>query len=378
MYVIRREGDVNFYAPDLSKYIAGGRIEPAWAPVFYNPAMINNRTISVIVVRAYIKLMGNVNVLCEPFTGTGIRSIRYVKEAGVSNVIAGDIDDEAVRVANMNVELNGLRDQVKVVKSDANVLLVNNRCDVIDIDPYGSPAPYVNTALRSIRHGGLLCATATDLAVLQGSYVNKAIRRYGFKPLRGPLSREIGLRGLLGFMARQALIIDAGVRPVLSYWEGHYYRVCLMVLKDRGAAKETMRNLGYAYYCPNSLRRGFTGEYPVGGGNGCIVSGPIWVGPIGDVEFIDYALSIVRDVEHELKAAEVIRGTIMDNLPIPLYYTVTELSRGVGTMPSPMGLIRRLNSIGVEAYRTHFSTEGIKTNAEPWWLIRLISSLTNN
>jgi len=58
MYVVLREGEVSFYAPDLSRYVAGGRIEPAWAPVFYNPAMANNRSVSVIVVRAYLNLIG--------------------------------------------------------------------------------------------------------------------------------------------------------------------------------------------------------------------------------------------------------------------------------------------------------------------------------
>lgn len=380
MYVIQREGAVSFYAPDLSKYIAGGRIEPAWAPVFYNPAMVNNRSISVIIVRAYLRLLSRNGVLCEPFTGTGIRSIRYVKEAGVERVIAGDVDNAAVDVALRNVELNGLRDQVKVIRSDANVLLANNKCDIIDIDPYGSPAPFINSALLSIKHGGLLCATATDLAVLQGSYVNKAIRRYGFRPLRGFLSREIGLRGLLGFIARQALMIDAGVKPLLAYWERHYYRVCVIVSKDRGSARETVRNLGYAYYCSESLRRGFINRYPIGVKGGCMVSGPLWIGTIGDVEFLDYSLALVNNIDYELRAAEIIKGTLPDNLPIPLYYTVTELGRGLGLIPSPLRLKSHLMENGIEAYDTHFTTEGIKTSAEPWWLIRVIRliPLTNN
>ncbi|ABW02136.1 50S ribosomal protein L11 methyltransferase [Caldivirga maquilingensis] len=380
MYVIQREGAVSFYAPDLSKYIAGGRIEPAWAPVFYNPAMANNRSISVIIVRAYLRLLGRNGVLCEPFTGTGVRSIRYVKEAGVEKVIAGDIDDAAVNLASRNVELNGLRDQIKVTRSDANALLANNKCDIIDVDPYGSPAPFINSALLSIKHGGLLCATATDLAVLQGSYVNKAIRRYGFRPLRGFLSREIGLRGLLGFIARQALVIDAGVKPLLAYWERHYYRVCLIVSKDRGTARETAGNLGYAYYCSESLRRGFIKGYPIGVKGECAVSGPLWIGAIGDVEFLDYSLSLINNTDYELKAAEIIKGTLPDNLPIPLYYTVTELGRGLGFVPSPLRLRAYLMENGIEAYGTHFTTDGVKTNAEPWRLIRIIHSipLTNN
>jgi len=93
------------------------------------------------------------------------------------------------------------------------------------------------------------------------------------------------------------------------------------------------------------------------------------------VEFIDYALSIVKNVEHELRAAGTIRGTISDNLPIPLYYTVTELGKGMGVVPSLTSLLRRLGELGIEAHRTHFSSEGVKTDAEPWRLIRMVSSL---
>lgn len=374
-YILTREGSVEFYAPDLSKYISGGRVEPAWAPVFYNPAMANNRSISVIVARAYVRYFGINGTLCEPFTGTGIRSIRYVKESNVERVIAGDIDDEAVKVAKMNVELNGLADLVKVVKSDANALMATTRCDMIDIDPYGSPAPFIGNAIVSIRDGGLLCVTATDLAVLQGSYVDKAMRRYGFRPIRGPISREVGLRGLLGFIARQALIYDAGIRPLLSYWEGHYYRLFMVVDKSRSAARETLKKLGYVYYCRSTLARGFLKESGGESARGCIVGGPLWIGELGDVDFIEYALSQALNTDYEAKASDTIRATLFDNTPIPLYYTADEVGRRIGYVPSVVRLISWLRSMGIDAYPTHFHNRGIKTDAEPWLLIQAAREL---
>jgi N2,N2-dimethylguanosine tRNA methyltransferase len=37
--------------------------------------------------------------------------------------------------------------------------------DVIDLDPYGSAAPFMDAAVQSVKDGGLLCVTCTDMAV---------------------------------------------------------------------------------------------------------------------------------------------------------------------------------------------------------------------
>ena len=367
-YVTYRECGVEFYAPDLSKYIAGGRVEPAWAPVFYNPAMVNNRTISVMVVRGYLRENEDAT-LCEPFTGTGIRSLRYAVEAGVKKIIAGDIDDRAVELAKMNVDRLGLRGVVEVVRDDANALIPRVRCDIIDIDPYGTPAPYLQAALRYIKPNGLICATATDLAVLQGSYPDKAVRRYGFKPMRGPISREVGLRGLLGFIAREALKNDRAIRPILAYWEGHYFRVCAVVDRGRGEARGNVRELGYAYLNPGSLERGFKRGYPYVRGVGNVeLAGPIWIGPLGDLDFI-LNLNPLNDCER--RAFEIIDALINDLSPIPLYYLTSEVGRVIKHTPGLGRLISLLRGMGYEAYRTHFSEVGFKTDAEPGVIIRL-------
>ena len=41
--------------------------------------------------------------------------------------------------------------------------------DVVDLDPYGTPAPLLDSALQCVADGGLLCCTATDMANLCGN-----------------------------------------------------------------------------------------------------------------------------------------------------------------------------------------------------------------
>nr|WP_243666099.1 hypothetical protein [Vulcanisaeta sp. JCM 16159] len=138
-----REGLVSIIAPDLSKYIVGNRPEPAHAPVFYNPRMEVNRSLSIAIVNGYISYTGKVGItICEPLSGTGIRAVRYAREVnGISRVIANDISEKAYELIRLNIDRNGLNDIINVHRDDANNLLLRaareGGCDVVDIDPSG-------------------------------------------------------------------------------------------------------------------------------------------------------------------------------------------------------------------------------------------------
>ena len=52
-----KEGLAKVLVPDPSKYKRpNGVYEPAWAPVFYNPKMKENRDIAVLALTTYLKL----------------------------------------------------------------------------------------------------------------------------------------------------------------------------------------------------------------------------------------------------------------------------------------------------------------------------------
>ena len=44
----------------------------------------------------------------------------------------------------------------------------SKRVEVVDLDPYGTAAPFIDTAVGAVADGGLMCITCTDLAVLAG------------------------------------------------------------------------------------------------------------------------------------------------------------------------------------------------------------------
>ena len=47
----------------------------------------------------------------------------------------------------------------------------------VDLDPFGTPAPFIDAAIRS--SGKYLGVTATDTAPLCGAHLKAGIRRYG-------------------------------------------------------------------------------------------------------------------------------------------------------------------------------------------------------
>ena len=69
-------------------------------------------------------------------------------------------------------------------KFDQAVPEDEKRYNVIDVDPYGSPTRFLDSAVRALKNGGLIALTATDMAVLCGVKALVCTRKYFGKPLR--------------------------------------------------------------------------------------------------------------------------------------------------------------------------------------------------
>ncbi len=371
-----REGLARVIVPDLSKYSVSGRPEPAHAPVFYNPRMEVNRSLATVITSAYAKWSGRKGlVICEPLAGTGVRAVRYALEVPeVYRVIANDISDEAYRLIKENVELNGLRDTIEVYKEDANQLMLKiarcGGCDVVDIDPFGSPQPFIECALRAVRNGGLLCVTATDVGVLVGKYPLKCVRRYGAIPRRDfPFKFEVGLRILMYLIAKYAIAFDYGVHPLISYLDGHYYRACFVVYKERPYAMETLDYIGYAYYSPKTLARGFVGGFPLPEAKRRYASyaGPLWIGYLWDVEFVlKYLLDEASSRDYISERARELAVLIGEEVqgPNTPYTLTTELGRIIGRDLPVREIIELMRGLGYTTVRSHFDPRAFRTDAD--------------
>ncbi len=378
---IVQEGEVKALVPKLSAFIEKpGEYAPSKAPVFYNPVMELNRDLAVLAVQAYQKMVKHEISICEPLAGCGIRGIRFAKEVkGVKKVVINDINEKAYQLAKYNVKMNGLEKLVAVKNEDANLLLARygaprKRFDVIDIDPFGSPAPFLDSAIRAIRDGGLLALTATDMAPLCGVHPKACIRKYGGKPLRTEYCHELAVRLLIGCLATTAAKHEMGMKVLFSHSTDHYIRVYAILVHGAKKADKTLQNMGYILHCfncfhressKNSFIKDFSLKCPECGSR-MDYAGPLWLGKLADKDFLEKMQ--IETWHKQLKSKKKICKilTLMrDELEAPITYYVIDKICDKLDLPavSIERVYENLKRDGFEVSFTHFEPKGLRTNA---------------
>jgi tRNA (guanine26-N2/guanine27-N2)-dimethyltransferase len=256
------EGSATLTVPKLSMYAKGpSEYIPSKTPVFYNPLMKLNRDIAVLALTAYQRRVNRGLRVCEPLAGCGVRGIRFALEVDkTSYLVLNDINPHAVKLARCNCVRNRVTGCAHIRNLDANTLLnifasPQRRFDVIDIDPYGSPSPFLDSTVRALRNGGMLAVTATDMATLCGAYPDACLRRYGGKPLRTEYCHELAVRLLISSIAVTAAKYRFGVSVLLSHSSDHYIRVYAQLSLKAAAAKTALKDLGYVLHCFHCLNR---------------------------------------------------------------------------------------------------------------------------
>ncbi len=375
---IIREGKVQVLVPKLSAYgVIPSDYAPSRAPVFYNPVMEFNRDLTVLAFQAYQRMINREISICDPLTSQGIRGLRFAAEVeGVNRVLISDINEHAYKLAKHNVQLNGLEDKIEVKHKDANAVLSCNaspkkRFDVVDVDPFGTPAPFLDSAFRAIKNNGLLSSTATDLAPLCGVHAKACVRKYGGRPLRTEYCHELAVRLLAGCTATVAAKHDIGVKVLFSHSSEHYIRLYTQIAYGAKKSDESVKTLGYILHCFNCFHRETT-HHPFGSlqcpecGSKMDYAGPLWLGSIFDPNFIELMTKENRSVafKNSARITKLLNLTKEEASAPITYFVVDKLSGKLG-LPSPsiQAFINALRKEGFQAVQTHFNTRGVRTDA---------------
>jgi len=224
--------------------------------VFYNKAQVNNRDISIAVLRSFIlkrheeyatrSRKGTKDTtlsehakykepkVLEALAASGLRAIRYAVEVdGIGEVTAVDNNEAAVEACKKNIQHNGSLASSKVVPhhADARVYMLTHpkEFDVVDLDPYGSPAAFLDSAVQCVADGGILMCSATDMAVLAGGNAEVCFSKYGSYPLRGKHCHEMALRILLACIESHAIRHKRYIVPIISVHMDFYIRVFVRI-----------------------------------------------------------------------------------------------------------------------------------------------------
>ena len=341
-----REGATELLVPEQHSSGGPGKI---FDTVFFNEQMALNRDVSIMFLRA----LGRKLKVADCMTATGSRAVRIANEVPDTEVVANDINPGTVPYIEENVRLNNLTN-CRVSRENLHVLLAKEVFDYVDLDPFGSPVPFLHSAIQGCKRGGILAVTATDTAPLAGAHRAKCERRYQARPIRGPMCHEGALRILIGYVAREAAKFDKGIRPMLSFSADHYVRTYVELRNGAGAADECLSKMVYMSYDPDTLERSIS-PTP----DEKHVYGPMWGGPLFDRDILGrMSPEGMAEEKRCAKLLDIWREEIDSN---PFMYDMSEVASNLKVSTPRYDTFMEEMARNGRVSRTHISPTGFKT-----------------
>jgi len=339
-------------------------------PVFYNPIMAFNRDLSIRLINALGKKDLRVGL---PLAGTGIRGIRLSLETdAIEEIYYNDLNETASKLIEKNLEENGIKGTVST-KHASLFLLMSKGFDYIDIDPFGSPVPYVDASIKRLARNSILAITATDTAPLCGTYPKACQRKYWARPLRQDVMHEVALRILIRRIQLIGAQYERALIPILSYSKDHYLRVFFICKKGKSLADEVLSMHSYLQYCPKCLKRSFTKESISECHSKAHNAGPMWSGSLNDQEVLEKLDDRGLTVENYNFLRILREESSLDdgNIFIDIHNLYKKFV--IGNVKKTDHIIELLKKEGFKASRSHFCQYGMRTDASVEEIIRVLS-----
>jgi tRNA (guanine26-N2/guanine27-N2)-dimethyltransferase len=421
-----REGFTTLLVPSESLRT---RVPPR-VPAFFNPVAKLSRDVSTLVLGSYVRMNRHlfrkapIN-FADAFSGVGARAIRVAKEIpSIDRVVLNDLNPVALAAARKSAKINGVEDRCEFSQKDVHAFLnerdflnKKERYVLADLDPFGSPSPFVDSLVRAVTDSGLISLTATDTAVLYGKYPNVCFRKYHSRPINCIYSNEIAVRILISFLGLVAGRMDLSIEPIFAHSHHHYSRAYVRIHRNNNEANRLADRLGYISHCLNCGDRRVHPILLPPSFSCCIcddttsrnrrsklgIAGPLWIKPIFSKCLISDILTVesnetnmdisnlyessknsqyhnidpvvgekptsnsflqVQRKEYFHQIFQWLRIANMELDNQPFYYTLDEVGSVMKTSPLSMNtVLDRLNIGGFMASRTSFRPTGFKTDA---------------
>ncbi|SMR48346.1 unnamed protein product [Zymoseptoria tritici ST99CH_1E4] len=382
--------------------------------------------------------------ILDALSATGLRALRYAQEIPLNtSIVANDMNPNAIKSMKLNVEHNKLSSSITPNLGDAIGHMyqvaypptnshgpqhVSRKYDVIDLDPYGSAAPFIDAALQALNDGGLLCVTCTDAGVWASTgYCEKTYALYGGMPIKGPHMHEGGLRLIISSIASAAARHGLAIEPLLSLNIDFYARVFIRVQRSAADVKFLAGKSMLVYGCDHgcgawntnmlgrntkqaSKNSAFHFKHTIAQAPSADrlcdhckskthIAGPMWGGPIHNAAFIEKILSDLSSADPEVYQTtpriEGMLSTALDELSVnedplphrfesseiipkipaetvdsfPFFFNVSTLSKVLHCIaPGDAAIKGALRHAGYHVTRSHCQPGSIKTNAS-WAVI---------
>lgn len=350
------------------------------AGAFYRSSMATVRELGVLAAAVYRQTQGQLRVL-EPMAASGVRSLRYGLEAGADYLWVNDGNPALKPLLQGNLGryfgreglAHPLAYRVTSLRAEqifALCVLKDDRYDLVDLDPFGSPQGYSVTALDALKPGGLLYVTATDGQILGGHAPEQCLERYGAYGRSFPCAQEQGLRIMVGHWLAAAQGRGWSLRPLLSTFTGQTFRVMLRLERRRQSLGSTYSFLGYCQGCGaysrvswRKLSRATCVHHDPP--QPLTLSGPLWLGPLHDRSHVA-ALRALADQWGWSRAIVTLDAMAAEaDLP-PYHFSLGEVGRWGHQDPPPRDpFFATIRAAGYPVAALHWNPQRFKTDA-PW------------
>lgn len=386
---------------------------PSSHGVFYNEVQQFNRDLSVAVLKHFAKNFTPVKFknkkenhsdeietegisVLEALSASGLRAIRFAKEVpNLAKVVANDRDTQAFLSIQRNIKHNNVENIVQATNEDASILMYKSRqfkdrFDAIDLDPYGTAAPFLDAAVQCVKDGGLLMVTCTDMAILCGNGVEACHAKYGSVSAKMSCCHEMALRIVLRCIESHANRYGRYIVPLISLSVDFYVRVFVRIFTSPSTVKESITKLSMVYCCNgctsfhlqplgNRLVTTLGQKYipsvgpPVN--KNCDIcgypfkmNGPIWSYRLHDKDFITKILDNLKneiDLYGTSKRMLGMLSLVLEELDdCPLFHKYEDLSSILHvTAPSSIEIRSAILNAGYKVSLSHAAPTSIKTNA---------------
>lgn len=330
---------------------------------FYNPKMKIIRDLNIEIYKNFAKKN---HKFLDLLASIGSNSIRVKKSLPFLEVYSNDISKKAIDYLKKNCEINEVK--INIFNENAKNLkcILNEKFDIIDIDPFGSPIKFLPYILDFLSKETLLSLTSTDIATLSGKYNEKCLMRYGIFCYETDMQKELAIRNLISKTIKFFSSFNFNSNVLFSYSEKHFVKVYILLKKssNKKIQENLKESLGFISFCTNCLNK------KVGIFENCEICnqkfihiGITYIGKLLNEIFIQKALKNVeyKDVK---KIFENALNDFADNFSIPpITFDTHKISRFLKTSPKSIELIlEKFKEKNLKASKSYLDSKSIRTS----------------
>lgn len=330
------------------------------------------RDLAVLVAALEKADRGHLRVL-DAMTGCGVRSLRYGLEAEADWIWANEGNPEMGELLHYNLSSQLQPQQFQITHQEANHVFFDCHIrrdfyDLVDVDSFGSAAPYVTTSLWAVKLGGLVYLTDTDGRSRSGHNPVRSLAAYGTYPRLHPAFTEQGLRLLIGAAWQHAASKGLSIQPIFSLFHQDICRVMLRLLPTFDQQIQVYGFIAYCHDCGHyrtikwrQLSRAQCPHHAEP--QPMVVSGPLWLGALHHRPTIQRMQQLATDWNWTERAKLLQIMADEADLP-PWFFRLAEIGRRTKrNIPNRDRMIAALCDRGFSASQSHIDPQAIKTTA---------------